>query len=169
VALAIETELAQPQSHNLTDPLIYLLHCSEVELGNFELTKLSEIRNLQAHLRDVQETIFEIGNQVTLARLVRMRGSDDMRRILETRPPDPVAAARAQIRRAGLAPGETRERPALPPGEAHRNAAKKYQATHIENGLCSKCPAPLARNSVFVVSSVVILLCVGSSVVTWLT
>jgi hypothetical protein len=73
VALAIETELAQPQSHNLTDPLIYLLHCSEVELGNFELTKLSEIRNLQAHLRDVQESIFEIGNQVTLARLVRMR------------------------------------------------------------------------------------------------
>jgi hypothetical protein len=144
---AVPNHQENPQQNNLADPLIYLLSCSEIELGNFELMKLSEIRNLQAHLREVQETIFQLGNQVEIARLMRMRGCDDMRRILETRPPDPTIAAKAAIRRAGLRPGETREREALPPGEAHRNASKKYQATHIANGLCSKCPSPRVRGS----------------------
>jgi hypothetical protein len=148
--MALEIEAKEPErpNHDLTDPLIYLLNCSDNELGNFILAKMSEIRNLQKHLREVQETVFDIGNQVSMARLFRMRGREGMRKVLETLPPDPIAAAKADIRRAGLLKGETRERELLPPGEAHRNAVKKYQADHIANNLCEKCPSPRARHSV---------------------
>ena len=36
----------------------------------------------------------------------------------------------------------------LPPGQAHRTAAVTYQSRNIEEGKCSICPMPLARNSV---------------------
>lgn len=97
MALEIEAKAPARSNYNLTDALIYFLSCSDIELGNFILLKLSEIRNLQRHLREVQETIFELGNQVELARLFRMRGSNDIRRILETPPPDPTIAARLQF------------------------------------------------------------------------
>jgi len=36
----------------------------------------------------------------------------------------------------------------LPPGLAHRTASVTYQKRNVEEGKCSVCPNPLARNSV---------------------
>jgi hypothetical protein len=136
------------QSLDLVDPLRFLLNCSEVELDDFELSKLAAVANYRSQLHEVLDNLLDAGNQATLARLFRVKGREVIKQILNGPPADPIADAKSELKKTGRTVEDPVPLLSLPPGQAHRTAAVTYQNRNIEEGKCSDCPMPLARNSV---------------------
>jgi hypothetical protein len=138
---AIQKKQPEPidiEHFDVVAPLHFLLTCSETSLGNFEISKLTDVRNLKSQLHKVLDDLMDASNQAALARLFRA---------LET-PPDRIADAKAKIKNMGRTPEDLVPLLSLNSGQAHRTASVTYQNRNIEEGKCSICPKPLAPNSV---------------------
>jgi len=136
------------QSLDLISPLSFLLNCSEVELDDFELSKLAAVANYRSQLHEVLDNLLDAGNQATLARLFRVKGREVIKQILNGPPSDPIAEAKEKIKEMGRTPEDFVPLLSLNPGQAHRTASITYQKRNIEDGKCCVCPNPLAPNSV---------------------
>lgn len=128
-------------------PLNFLLTCSETSLGNFEISKLTDVHNLRSQLHSVLDDLIDASNQAALARLFRAQGRKRILRMLESTT-DPIAEAKAKIKNMERTPEDFAPLLSLPPGKAHRTASLTYQQRNIEEGKCCVCPMPLAPNSV---------------------
>jgi hypothetical protein len=147
---AIQKKQPEPidiEHFDVVAPLHFLLTCSETSLGNFEISKLTDVRNLKSQLHKVLDDLMDAINQAALARLFRAQGRKRILRALESTP-DPIAGAKAKIKNMGRTPEDFVSLLSLPPGQAHRTASFTYQQRNIKEGRCCVCPMPLARNSV---------------------
>jgi hypothetical protein len=154
--MTTEIQKDQPQPVEIVAPLHFLLTCSETSLGNFEISKLTDVRNLRSQLHKVLDDLMDASNQAALARLFRAQGRKRILRALESTP-DAIAEAKEKIKKMGRTPEESNDRYAdtdfvpllsLNTGQAHRTASVTYQKRNVEEGRCCVCPNPLARNSV---------------------
>jgi hypothetical protein len=133
--MTTEIQKDQPRPMEMVAPLHFLLTCSETSLGNFEISKLTDVINLRSQLHRVLDDLMDASNQAALARLFRAQGRERILRALESTP-DPIAEAKAKIRNMGRTPEEPNDRCAdtdfvpllsLNPGQAHRTASVTYQ------------------------------------------
>lgn len=142
-------------------PLKFLLEASDSAVGNFELAKLGEVANLRREMLALFDRLVDVSAQAVLAAWLRTIDRNELRRQLLESPDTTIeliiSEAKAQIRSQGRSPKELEAgkmpspwlvRPHLPPGEAQRNASKRYQERHIAEGKCRKCSRPLCRESV---------------------
>jgi hypothetical protein len=154
--MTTEIQKDQPRPMEMVAPLHFLLTCSETSLGNFEISKLTDVINLRSQLHRVLDDLMDASNQAALARLFRAQGRERILRALESTP-DPIAEAKEKIKDMGRPPEESNDRCAdtdfvpllsFNPGQAHRTAVITYQRRNIEEGKCCVCPNPLAHHSV---------------------
>jgi hypothetical protein len=145
---ATDMKTDKNQSLDLIDPLRFLLNCSEVDLDDFELSKLAAVANYRSQLHEVLDNLLDAGNQATLARLFRVKGREVIKQILNGPASDPIADAKSKLKTMGRTAEDLVPLLSLPPGQAHRTAAVTYQNRNIAEGKCCDCPNPLAHHSV---------------------
>ena len=144
-------------------PLKFLLTCSDSEVGNFELVKLSEVANLRSEMLQLFDRLVDTSAQAVLAAWLRTIDRNELRRQLldpSTTLEVVMNEAKAQIRNQGRSkeeaedygkmpsPGFLRK---LPPEERRERAIRRtrdWEERKIAAGKCEKCPEPLAHHSV---------------------
>jgi hypothetical protein len=135
----------------LAAPLNFLLQCSDGDLANFQLARLSSVANLRSQLHEILDKIVDEMGQSALAGWFRTQDRETLKNAIES-PEEAIARitaqAHSQIRDSQRSEEELIPRTALPPGAAHLAAALRYAENNIAKGLCSVCPKPLDRNSV---------------------
>lgn len=115
-----------------------------------------EILKMRAEMVRKFDRMVDVAALALLARWLRTIDRQELvRQLLEssTVTIDGILAdAKEQIRNSGRSAEESEAgrmpMRIFPPGVAHRNASKRYQAANIGEGKCSICPEPLDRNSV---------------------
>jgi len=139
----------QHKGLGLAVPINFLLGCSDSDLGNYELARAADVANLRSQLHVVLDQIID---HQTLAHLAAWFSSMDRQALKSAieNEEDPLTWARRRIAQGQRSEEENKSipRPPLPPGAAHLAAALRYQERNIAEGKCSRCPQPLAPNSV---------------------
>jgi hypothetical protein len=150
---AREREAMANQQHKglgLALPINFLLGCTDLDLGNYELQRLADVANLRNQLHVVLDQIVDHQGLAWLAAWFRSMDRAALKDAIENEE-DPLAWAKRMIKEGQRSEEEIEEsapRPPLPPGAAHLAAALRYQERNIAEGLCAVCPEPQDRNSV---------------------
>jgi hypothetical protein len=140
----------QHKGLGLALPINFLLGCTDSDLGNYELQRLSDVANLRSQLHVVLDQIVDHQGLAWLAAWFRSMDRNALRHAIENEE-DPLAWAKRMIAEGQRSEEEIEDsapRPPLPPGAAHLAAALRYQERNIAEGLCAVCPEPQDRNSV---------------------
>lgn len=149
---ARQREAMAKQQHKglgLTVPINFLLGCSNLELGNYELQRLANVGDLRAHMHVLLDQTIDEQALAYIAAWFRSMDRSALKHAIENEE-DPLAWARRMIAEGQRSEEENQSipRPPLPPGAAHLAAALRYQQRNIAQGLCAICPQPLDGNSV---------------------
>jgi hypothetical protein len=140
----------QHKGLGLALPINFLLGCTDLDLGNYELQRLADVANLRNQLHVVLDQIVDHQGLAWLAAWFRSMDRAALKDAIENEE-DPLAWAKRMIKEGQRSEEEIEEsapRPPLPPGAAHLAAALRYQERNIAEGLCAVCPEPQDRNSV---------------------
>lgn len=144
-------------------PIKYLLECSDNEIGNFELVKLSEVANLRREMLERFDRLVDVSAQAVLAAWLRTIDREDLKRqLLESSTvtlEKIMGDAREKIRNQGRSPEELEYDPMpgpgfllkLPPEEKRRrnlDSKKCWEERQLAAGKCRSCSAPICRESV---------------------
>lgn len=142
-------------------PIKWLLECSDNEVGNFELVKLSEVANMRREMLELFDKLVDMSAQAVLAAWLRTIDRNELRRQLLQSPNTTIerimSDAKAEIRSQGR-PEELEVGPmpspgfllALPPEEAkarRRASRERWREGAVEKGLCEVCGKPQCRES----------------------
>lgn len=128
-------------------PMNFLLGCSDSDLDNYELARLSDVANLRNQLHATLDLIIDNSGLAWLAAWFRMMDRNALKAAIENEETAMEWAARI-IREGQRSEEEQIPREPMAPGVAHLAAALRYQQRNIAEGKCSVCPEPLDRNSV---------------------
>ena len=145
-------------------PIAYLLECSDGELGNFALARMTEVANLRRAMLDLFDRIVDESSLAVVAAWLRTIDRPELKRQLllspEAKINEILAQAKEEIRNQGHieeeagpmpSPWLVRQRKYLTDEErrAGRSAQRKrWQERQLAEGKCEKCGKPLDRNSV---------------------
>jgi hypothetical protein len=149
---AREREAMAKQQHKglgLALPINFLLGCSDLDLGNYELARLAEVADLRAQMQVILDQMVDHQGLAWLAAWFRSMDRNALRHAIENEE-DPLAWAKRMIKEGQRSDEENESipRPPLPPGAAHLAAALRYQERNIAEGKCCYCPEPQDPNSV---------------------
>jgi hypothetical protein len=127
----------------------FLLGCSNLDLANYEMARLSEIANLRKQMHALLDQTIDHMGLAWLAAWFRDMDRNALKHAIEYEE-GPLAWAQRMVKEGQRSEEENEEyqRPPLPPGAAHLAAALRYQQRNIAEGKCCRCPEPLAHNSV---------------------
>jgi hypothetical protein len=147
-------------------PIAFLLECSDTELGNFELSRLSEVANWRDEMLAMFDRIVDTSALAVLAAWLRTIDRQELKRQLLQSPDakleEILARARGEIRNQGRGQEEAEEHGSMPSpwlvrqrkyataeeARAARTAAQvRLGEQRIAEGKCEKCSKPLDRNS----------------------
>ena len=128
-------------------PINFLLGCTDIDLDNYELARLTDVANDRKQLHAVIDHMIESNALAWLAAWFRSMDRNALRHTIENEE-SPMEWAARMIRDGQRGEEELQPREPLPPGLAHLAAALRYQERNIAAGLCAVCPGPLDRNSV---------------------
>jgi hypothetical protein len=138
------------ESLPVTVPLNFLLGCSDLDLGNYELARLAEVAELRTQMQVLLDQIVDQTGLAWLAAWFRSMDRNALKHAIENEE-SPLEWAKRMVREGQRSEEEIEEsapRPPLPPGAAHLAAALRYQERNIAEGKCAVCPEPQDRNSV---------------------
>jgi hypothetical protein len=133
-----------------TVPLNFLLGCSELDLGNYELARLDDVASLRKQIQELLDQVVDQMGLAWLAAWFRSMDRNALKHAIENEE-DPLTWARRMIKEGQRTQEENDEsvpRPPLPPGAAHIAAALRYAERNIAEGKCCYCPEPQDPNSV---------------------
>ena len=131
-------------------PINFLLGCSDLDLGNYELARLTEVAERRKQIQLLHDQIVEQTGLAWLAAWFRSMDRSALKHAIENEE-SPLEWAQRMICEGQRSEQENQEsipQPPLPPGAAHLAAALRYQQRNLAQGLCVYCPQPLDRNSV---------------------
>jgi hypothetical protein len=148
-------------------PIAFLLECSDTELGNFELARLSEVANLRREMLARFDRIVDESALAVLAAWLRTIDRQELKRQLLQSPnakiEEILARSREEIRNQGRGQEEAKEDGPMPSPwlvrqrkyltdeerrAAHSAAQAAVSEQRIADGKCEKCSKPLDPNSV---------------------
>ena len=131
-------------------PVNFLLGCSDADLGEYLLARLSSVANLRGQLLEILDKMVEETSASALAEWFRTQDRIALKDAIEN-PAEMieriVAQAKEGIRDGQRSAEELIPRAPLPPGSAHIAANLRYTARNIAEGKCGVCPQPLDPRS----------------------
>lgn len=127
-------------------PLNFLLGCSQLDLGNFELARLADVASLRKELHAILDRVIDAMSQAALAAWFKSQDRNSLKHAIENEE-SPEEWANRMIRDRQRSEEELIPLPAFEPGATHLAAALRYQERNVAEGKCRKCPQPLDPRS----------------------
>lgn len=130
-------------------PLNFLLGCSQVALGNFELARLAEVSDLRKQLHLILDRVIDQMSQAALVSWFKTQDRQSLKHAIENEE-SPLEWADRMIREGQRKGEELLPLPAMSPDlvrASHLAANTLYKQRNNAEGKCQSCPQPLDPNS----------------------
>lgn len=130
-------------------PLNFLLGCSQVALGNFELARLAEVAELRKEMHLILDRVIDQMSQAALVSWFKVQDRQSLKHAIENEE-SPLEWADRMIREGQRKGEELLPLPAMSPDlvrASHLAANLRYKERNNAEGKCQNCPEPLDPNS----------------------